>query len=279
MRDTKTRKGDKMPLEKAAMFIDNSNIFKGTKAFSKHLVKNGKLFEGQYLSILWPKLLEMLESQDDGLDIYARHFFGSLPPASDVSRLKRRPTEQEWDKLIKESAQTGFYRAIQEPPLNFTLHGVPLRFAVVKCRTRMRQAYYKCLNASGGELKCKLSLDPNQCYRCGKEFLYKYEKGVDVALASELVIFCGTGAKDLNRVILVAGDGDYREAIRFVRRDIGKEVQVVSWRVALSKELGKIANKPTILIDDYWRDLCEIREKPSLDEIPAADEEATEEGE
>jgi uncharacterized LabA/DUF88 family protein len=266
-----------MPAEKAAMFIDNSNIFKGMEAFSRYLRKKGDLKEGQYLRIKWNKLIDMLESQNEGLDIFARHFFASLPPAADVSKLRRRPTEEEWDSLIKKSAQTGFYKLIQDPPFNFTLHGVPLRFAEVKCRIRMRQAYYKCLTAFDGKLECELSLNPEECYKCNKEFLYKYEKGVDVALAAELVIFCGMKSPSLDRVILVAGDGDYKEAIRYIRRDVGKDVQIVSWRIALSQELEKIANKPTILFDSHWREICEVREKPPFEEIPATDEEVTEE--
>jgi hypothetical protein len=122
-------------------------------------------------------------------------------------------------------------------------------------------------------LKCKLSLDLDECYHCGKKFLFKYEKGVDVALAAELVIFGGVKASALDRIILVAGDGDYQEAIRFVRREVGKDVQIVSWSRALSSHLAKLANKPTIAFDGHWRDLCEVRGEPPLDEIPATDEE------
>jgi uncharacterized LabA/DUF88 family protein len=265
-----------MSIQKAAMFIDNSNIFKGLRSYSNYLIKTGHLFDNQYLRVNWNNVIKMLESQDEGIDIFARHFFASLPPAADVSKLKSRPTQKEWENLVKESAQTGFYRVIQEPPLSFTLHGIPLRFAEVKCRNGMRQAYYKCLNSYEGRIGCNLSLDPNECYKCEKEFLYKYEKGVDVALASELVIFCGEKAKNLDRVILVAGDGDYKEAIRFIRIVSGKDVQVMSWRTALSKELSKIANKPTIFFDNHWHDLCYIRKKPPLDEMPAADEEIVE---
>lgn len=268
-----------MSAEKAAVFVDNSNIFKGMESFSRHLRKSEKLREGQFLRIKWDKLINMLESPNEGLDIFARHFFASLPPAANVSKLKHRPSEEEWEKLVKESAQTGFYKLIQDPPLNFTLHGIPLRFAVVKCRVRMKQAYYKCLHAYDDKLECKLSIDLDQCYNCTKEFLFKYEKGVDVALAAELVIFCGTKSSSLDRVILVAGDGDYKEAIRYLRRDIGKDIQIISWRYALSNQLEKIANKPTIFLDDHWQEICEIRTKPPLEEIPAADEEGIVEGE
>lgn len=261
-----------MPAEKAAMFVDNSNIFKGMHSFSRTLVRSGKLREGQYLRIRWDRLISNLEAQDGGLDIFARHFFASLPPAADVSRLDRRPTEEEWEQMVKDSAQSGFYKLIQSPPFNFTLHGVPLRFAEVGCRSRMRQAYFKCLAAHKGNLECDLQLDPQQCFDCKKRFLHKYEKGVDVALAAQLVIFASSRSSSVDRIILVAGDGDYQEATRFCRQDLGKDVQLVSWQRALSKELVKLANKNSVLLDDIWQSVCETRTKPPLDEIPAADE-------
>ncbi|NIS69144.1 MAG: NYN domain-containing protein [Proteobacteria bacterium] len=224
-------------------------------------------------------MIEMLEAQDGGLDIFARHFFASLPPAADVSQLTRRPSEEEWAEMVKKSAQTGFYRVIQDPPFNFTLHAVPLRFAEIKCRDRMRYAYFKCLEAHNEELKCSLSLDPEECYKCDKKFLFKYEKGVDVALAADLVIFGTAKTTGLDRIILVAGDGDYKEAIRFVRREVGKDIQIVSWRKALSSELEKLANKQTIILDDRWESLCEVREKPPLEESPAAETDEAEDEE
>jgi uncharacterized LabA/DUF88 family protein len=265
-----------MSIDKAAIFIDNSNVFKGTQSFSHYLYRKGDLKRGQYLRVNWERVISMLESQQDGLDIFARHFFASLPPAADVSRLKKLPTEEEWNKLVRDSAQSGFYKVIQNPPFNFTLHAVPLRFAQLMCRRRMRSAYYKC--APDGKIDCKLSLDLDECYNCPKKFLFKFEKGVDVALAAELVIFGAVKSSELNRIILVSGDGDYLEAIRFLRREIGKDIQIVSWSRALSSDLAKLGNKPVIRLDDYWETICEVRGEPPLDESPAVEEEAVEEG-
>ncbi len=167
-----------MPKDKAALFVDNSNIFKGRQAFSKRLYRQGKLKKGEYLRVRWDRLLLKLEQEDGGIDIYARHFFASLPPAADVSQLKQRPTEEEWAELIKRSAQSGFYKAIQDPPHNFTLHAVPLRFADIYCRSRIKQAYYRCSEAQGGKVQCNLVLDLDKCYSCGHKFIFKYEKGV-----------------------------------------------------------------------------------------------------
>jgi len=260
-----------MAVEKAALFVDNSNIFKGMSSYAAALRKAGKLNAEQYLRVRWDVLLQYLEAQNGGIDIYARHFFASLPPAADVSKLRRLPSEKEWQEMVKKSAQAGFYRVIQNPPFNFTLHAVPLRFAKVRCGNWMRRAYYKCLNASDGSLGCSLSLNPDECYDCGRLFLYKYEKGVDVALAAQLVIFGSTKGTRMDRIILIAGDGDYKEAIRFCRQDLGKDVQLVSWRRALSGDLERYANKQCIILDDIWDKICEIRERPPLEEIPAAD--------
>jgi hypothetical protein len=268
-----------MSKEKAAMFVDNSNIFKGMLGFSKGLFKSGKLKPGQYLRMKWDVLIEMLESQNGGMDIFARHFFASLPPAADVSKLKKRPTDEEWQELIKNSAQSGFYKVIQNPPFNFRLHGIPLRFAEVLCRNKIKQAYYRCRDAQGGTVGCELNLNLDECYKCRNTFLFKYEKGVDVALAAQLIIFGGLKSGNLDRIILIAGDGDYQEAIRYLRQEVGKDVQIVSWRRALSRDLEKLANKPSIILDDHWETVCEVRSKPPLDESPAVDEEESEDGE
>jgi hypothetical protein len=260
-----------MALEKAAMFVDNSNIFKGMSSFSAFLRKTEKLKPDQFLRIKWEVLIELLQAQNDGIDIYARHFFASLPPAADVSRLKRRPSEKEWMNMVRKSAQAGFYRVIQNPPFNFTLHAVPLRFAEVRCGNWMRRAYFKCLAASDENLDCSLSLNPDECYDCEKRFLYKFEKGVDVALAAQLVIFGATKGMNMHRIILIAGDGDYKEAIRFCREDLGKDIQLVSWQRPLSGDLIRYTNKQIIILDDIWEKVCEIRERPPLEEIPAAD--------
>lgn len=264
-----------MTKEKAAIFLDNSNIYKGMVSFGKQLYKNGKLGERQYLRIRWDKLLEMLEDQNDGLDLFARHFFASLPPAADVTHMGRRPTEDEWNELVKKSAQSGFYKVIQNPPFNFTLHPIPLKFAMVYCRNKIKQSYYRCRDAQGGAIRCSLSLDPDECYDCRKQFLFKYEKGVDVALAAQMILF-SSSRTNLDRVILAAGDGDYIESARYVRKELGKDFQIVSWRKALSKDLEKLPNKETVFLDDYWEDLCEIKSRPPVEEAPAIEEEEEE---
>lgn len=253
-----------MTKEKAAIFIDNSNVYKGMQAFGNELYKRGEIKPGEYLRMKWDRVIEMLEKQNGGLDIFSRHFFASLPPAANVTYMKNRPSEEEWGKLVKMSAQTGFYKVIQDPPFNFTLHAVPLKFAMVNCRNKIKQAYYRCRDAQGGQIKCSLKLSTDECYKCENKFLFKYEKGVDVALSAHMILFVTKSNINLNRVILVAGDGDFKESARYVRQEVGKDLQIVSWRKALSRDLEKVGNKETVILDDHWKELCEIRSKPPL---------------
>ncbi len=227
--------------EKAAIFIDNSNIFKGILKFSK--------MQGKGLRFRWDKLIEMLEAQEPGLDVYSRHFFASLP-ASDASKVRNRPIEDQ-------SAQVGFYKAIQEPPLNFQLHGIPLKNRQKLCRSAMIHAFNKCRDAHNGYLMCKCRIDIEECKACTVKYQESYEKGVDVALATQLIISCSMNSTVPHRIILVSGDGDYIEAVRHARQVLGKNVQIVSWKFAFSRELEKVANKPTLYIEDHWETLCE----------------------
>ncbi len=53
---------------------------------------------------------------------------------------------------------------------------------------------------------------------------------------------------------------------------MGRDLQIVSWRGSLSGDLEKLANKQTIVLDECWRSVCEIRRSPELDEGLPPDE-------
>lgn len=270
-----------MPKEKAAIFVDNSNIFWGLEGFSRSLQQQGKIGRDEVLRIDWSKLLEFLEHKFGERDIFARHFFASIPPRGDVEKLDRRPTEEEWQDLIRQSAQSGFYRAIQEKDCGgFELHPIPLRRADVFCRRLIRPAIKRCLEASGGKLECTAQIDLDECKKCTKTYLKTWEKGLDVALSVELVRFV-TSSNPLDTVIIAAGDGDYKEAARYARTERGKNVQIVSWASALAADLEEVANKPTVILEECWDVLCFRRAYREVrDEVPVeVAEELEEEGE
>jgi len=270
-----------MSKEKAAIFVDNSNIFKGMFGFSRSLQREGEIGSEDELRLNWGRLLKFLEGQFGGRDIFARHFFASIPPAVAVERLTRRPTEEEWQELIRRSEQRGFYRAIQERSCGgFQLHPIPLKLADVRCRGLMRSAFYRCEKASGGQLVCGAQIDPDTCSNCTKRLLKKFEKGLDVALSVEIVRFVATMGRALDTVIIAGGDGDYTQAASFARREAGKEIQIVSWRRPLAKSLAEVATQDPVILDDHWRDLCFVKPRREVeDEVPVEVAEELEEEE
>lgn len=251
--------------EKAAMFVDNSNIFKGMISFSQHMKRKGILSPERNLKIRWDKILNLLEKQDHGLDIFARHFFASLPTSSRIHNLRQKPTEEEFDTMVRSAANEGFFRAIQQPPLNFVLHGIPLKIDEVPCSYTMKQAFYHCREAFGGQIDCGCGLDIDKCRECSHTYLRKQEEGVDTALVSQLFMTVLRSAVKIDRIILVAGDGDYVPAIRHIRADLGIDVQLMSWRYSLSSELENIVNKPVLALEDLWRDVCDTVDRPGFE--------------
>ncbi|MEM2994524.1 MAG: NYN domain-containing protein [Candidatus Bathyarchaeia archaeon] len=73
------------------------------------------------------------------------------------------------------------------------------------------------------------------------------EKGVDVALATDLIGMAWENAYDV--AVIVSGDADYVGAVSKVMSK-GKNVEVASFRKCLSKELREAALTKMIL-DDY----------------------------
>lgn len=72
------------------------------------------------------------------------------------------------------------------------------------------------------------------------------EKGVDVALATDLLGYAWENAYDV--AILVSGDEDYIGAVQKVMSK-GKNVEVVSFKGSTSKELSKNCTKTTYIDD------------------------------
>jgi len=76
--------------------------------------------------------------------------------------------------------------------------------------------------------------------------VFSVEKGVDVALAVDLVGMAWEDAYDT--AIVVSGDSDYVGAIRMVMNK-GRNVEVVAFKGSLSQELWKAALKRTFIDD------------------------------
>jgi hypothetical protein len=53
--------------------------------------------------------------------------------------------------MVEKSAQSGFYKVLQNPPFDFTLHAIPLRLAGVSRHNGMRPTLWLMPNKDKGK--------------------------------------------------------------------------------------------------------------------------------
>lgn len=93
------------------------------------------------------------------------------------------------------------------------------------------------------------------CGKCGDGRTTFIEKGVDVALATKLLVLANNRAFDT--AILLSGDKDYLETVKAVKAQ-GLRAEIVSWRASLSRELADESSSEVIYLDDL-RDTIELK--------------------
>ena len=84
------------------------------------------------------------------------------------------------------------------------------------------------------------------CSKCGHKESVAAEKGVDVGVATKMLMLGMNRAYET--AMLVAGDRDYVEPVRFVK-SLGLRVEVVSWKHSLSEELASESSAPVLILD------------------------------
>ncbi len=85
------------------------------------------------------------------------------------------------------------------------------------------------------------------CPSCERTFTRSVQKGVDVGIATLILKLASQGVYD--RLILSAGDGDYEEAINYIRSDLHKEFWLHGAMSNLSTDLQCYADR-VLWIDD-----------------------------
>jgi uncharacterized LabA/DUF88 family protein len=85
------------------------------------------------------------------------------------------------------------------------------------------------------------------CNGCGHKEVVPTEKGVDVGLATKMLMLAFNKAYET--AILVAGDKDFLETVRFIK-NLGLRVEVVSWRGGTSPDLAAESSAPVKYLDD-----------------------------
>jgi len=107
--------------------------------------------------------------------------------------------------------------------------------------------YLRSLGMQVVEKPLKIRSGPPGRIQASNQNIRYVEKGIDVALATDLIGMAWEDAYDT--AVLVSGDADYTGAINKVMSK-GRNVEVASFRNFLSKELREAALAKTIL-DDF----------------------------
>ncbi|MFN7678567.1 MAG: NYN domain-containing protein [Cyanobacteriota bacterium] len=85
------------------------------------------------------------------------------------------------------------------------------------------------------------------CPKCGAEFNREVQKGVDVGIATLMMKMAAQGVYD--RLILSAGDGDFEDAISYIKSERLKEVWVCGGQDSLSTDLQSYSDNVIWLED------------------------------
>lgn len=85
------------------------------------------------------------------------------------------------------------------------------------------------------------------CSHCGLPFDREVQKGVDVGIATLIVKLAAQNVYD--RLILAAGDGDFEDAIDYVKSEMHKEVWICGSQLNLSADLQSYADQVIWLED------------------------------
>lgn len=80
------------------------------------------------------------------------------------------------------------------------------------------------------------------CRNCGHTRSAFEEKGVDVGIATKMLILALN--KGYDTAILMSGDGDLYECVHYIL-NLGIRVEIISWRDQLAKEMFDIASNVT----------------------------------
>jgi len=89
----------------------------------------------------------------------------------------------------------------------------------------------------------------NDCPACNHGFARDVQKGVDVGIATLLIKMAVQQRYD--RVLLSAGDGDFEDAVEYLKDELGKEFWLAGFKGSVSADLQSYADQ-LIWIDDLW---------------------------
>jgi uncharacterized LabA/DUF88 family protein len=86
-----------------------------------------------------------------------------------------------------------------------------------------------------------------RCENCDQSHTALVEKGVDIGLATKMLMLAMNQA--FETAILVSGDRDYLETVKYIK-GMGLRVEVISWRAGLSDAMEAESSAPIIYLDN-----------------------------
>jgi uncharacterized LabA/DUF88 family protein len=89
-----------------------------------------------------------------------------------------------------------------------------------------------------------------KCQQCATSFDRQVQKGVDVGIATLMIKLATQNLYD--RLLLSAGDGDFEDAISYVKSDLHKEIWISGFTNTVSADLQSYADK-VVWIDSFWK--------------------------
>ena len=87
------------------------------------------------------------------------------------------------------------------------------------------------------------------CPQCHQPFERTVQKGVDVGIATLIIKLASQNRYD--RLVLLAGDGDFEDAIDYVKSELHKEIWVAAFPDSVSADLQSYSDN-LIWISDFW---------------------------
>lgn len=163
----------------------------------------------------------------------AAYLLKAAPGRFDYLKLKT-----ELERLVGEKLSEGFYLNSTPNPPTDAQDGF--------------HTWLKTAPPNGPKLRVKLyKLKDmhNMCPNCSHHFDRQVQKGVDVGVATLILKLASQNQYD--RLILLAGDGDFEDAIAFVKEELHKELWIGGFNGSLSADLQSYADN-VIWLDDVW---------------------------
>lgn len=94
-----------------------------------------------------------------------------------------------------------------------------------------------------------------ECPACGNAFDRRMQKGVDIGVATLAL----TLMDRYDTLILSSGDGDFKDAMEYIRNTLDKRLELVVFRSGVSTDLQSLSDH-IYWIDDFNDDVAKLRD-------------------